>query len=585
MTVAVPSTLIDVVLMGSLLPQMDCIVNAGWTAHSPFLARAIDAAGYVRNDGGSQIVEALRLHRRMERRTALFLAFQKGLSTTRTVPPNGGAAPPVTLRVQPSVEDGEVGRYALVVFEEEETKAPDAEDAGEPRAAPDEPEGARHARAMGGLEAELRRSREQLEHVCTERDRTVEELQSANEELRSINEEQRAAAEELETSREEIHSVNEELTTINQEHQSTIEELRRTNADLQNLIESTEIGTIFLDRSLRVRRFTPAAAALFNFVAADRGRPLAHITHRLDYPALVDDARGVLDSLERVEREARSDDGAWYIVRIGPYRSPDDGIDGAVLTFFDITARKRVEEELREAKILAESANLAKGTFLATLSHEFRTPLTGMLMYVDLLRIGGGLNAEQELQIGHIMAGGWHLTSMIDEILAFASPDGEWEPVRSARVDAREITREAAVLVEAMVKAKALALVLELPDEPAWLETDGAKARQILVNLCGNAARYTERGEIGLSVRAGEGRVVFEVRDTGVGIAAEHQGRIFDRFWQVDGAAPRSVGGMGIGRAAAREFSRMLGGDVEVESEVGRGSTFRVWLPRTQGGG
>lgn len=546
------------------------------------------AGRYLRLGEGEpshNLIDLSRGDLRMELRTALYQAFEKGLPTTRRTPPDGGGGPPVRLRVQPSAEDGEAGRYALVVFEEEETKAPDGEDAGEPRTAPETPDGARHTRALARVEAELRRSREQLEHVSTERDRIVEELQSANQELRSINQEQRAAAEELETSREEIQSVNEELTTINQEHQGTIEELKRTTADLQNLIEATEIGTIFLDRALRVRRFTPAAAALFNFVAADQGRSLAHITHRLDYPALVEDARSVLASLERVEREVQSEGGAWYIVRIGPYHSPDHGVDGAVLTFFDITARRRVEEELREAKILAESANLAKGTFLATLSHEFRTPLTGMLMYVDFLHLDGPLTPEQEVQIGHIKAGGWHLASMIDEVLAFANPDGQWEPVRSARIDAREVAREAALLVGPVVKAKALALVLELPDGPAWLETDGAKARQILVNLCGNAVKFTERGEITLGVREEEERVVFEVRDTGLGIAPEHQGRIFDRFWQVDGARPRSVEGMGIGLAAAREFSRLLGGDVEVESEVGRGSTFRVWLPRTQGDG
>jgi two-component system CheB/CheR fusion protein len=544
------------------------------------------AGRYLRLGEGEpsrNLIDLSRGDLRMELRAALYQAFEKGLPTTRRVAPDGGG-PAVGLRVHPPAEDAEAGRYALVVFEED-AKAPDAEDGGEPPAAPETPDGARYARALARLEAELRRSREQLEHAGAERDRTVEELRTANEELRSVNEEQRAAGEELETSREEIQSVNEELTTINQEHQATIEELKRTNADLQNLIESTDIGTVFLDRSLRVRRFTPAAAALFNFVPADRGRPLAHITHRLDYPALADDARGVLDSLQRVEREVRSEGGAWCIVRISPYRSPDGGIDGAVLTFFDITARRRMEEELREAKLAAEAANQAKGAFLATLSHEFRTPLSGMLMNVELLHLDGELSEGQQRQIGHILASGWHLASMIDEILAFAKLDEGQEPVHAERVDAREIARTARELVQPMAEAKKLALVLELPAEPAWLVTDGAKLRQILVNLCGNAVAYTERGEIRLGVRAEEERVVLEVRDTGVGIAPEHQARIFERFWRVEGAAPRSFGGMGIGLAAVREFSRLLGGDVQVESEVGRGSTFRVWLPRTRADG
>jgi two-component system CheB/CheR fusion protein len=435
------------------------------------------------------------------------------------------------------------------------------------------------------VEEELRLAREQLESVSAARDQTVAQLQSLNDELHSINEEQKAATGELETSREEIQSINEELTTINQEHQNTIDELKRTNADLRNLIESTEIGTIFLDRKLRIRRYTPAVEAIFNFAPADTGRPLAHITHRLDYPGLVDDARSVLASRQAMEREAGSDAGAWYVVRINPYRALDEAIDGAVLTFVDITAQKRVEEELRQAKGVAEQANLAKGTFLATLSHEFRSPLTAMLMDADLLDLDGGLTPDHAKLVEHIRTAGWHLSAMIDEILTFARLDEGYEPVRPRRVDARDIAREAGEMVEQAAGARQLAFVLDLPEEAVELETDGGKVRQILVNLCGNAVRYTDCGEVRLRVRAEDGRVVFEVRDTGVGIAPEHQALVFDRFWQVDSTAARSAGGMGIGLAAAREYSRLLGGDVEVESELGRGSTFRVRLPRTNDDG
>jgi two-component system CheB/CheR fusion protein len=447
--------------------------------------------------------------------------------------------------------------------------------------APAEPRpGSTPRRVLAQLREELRRTREQLESTSTARDHTVQELQAANQELQSANEEDKAAAEELETSREEIQSINEELSTINQEHQTTIEELKRTNADLQNLIESTEIGTVFLDRELRIRRFTPAMEALFNFLPTDRGRPLAHITHRLVYDGLLDDVREVLASLARVEREVRTDTGEWYAVRINPYRSPEDAVDGAVLTFFDIGAQKRVEGEMLEARLAAESANLAKGTFMATLSHEFRTPLTAMLGYADILPLDGPLSPAQERKLERIRVCGWHLAGMIDEILAFALRDEGRVSIQEEWMDARQVARDAKVLVDSMAERKHLEIVLDLPDEAVELATDAAKARQILVNLCGNAVKYTEQGEIRLGVRAVGERVVFEVQDTGIGILPEHQARIFDRFWQVDGAATRSFGGMGIGLAAAREFSRLLGGEVEVESEAGRGSTFRVWLPR-----
>ncbi|HET7228779.1 MAG TPA: chemotaxis protein CheB [Longimicrobium sp.] len=533
------------------------------------------AGRYLHLGAGEPTTDLVALTRgelRTELRAALYQAFEKGLPTTRVVA--GGGEPALRLRVRPPVEGEGAERFALVVLEEAEAAAPSPD-----RVGGDDPG------AADGLGGELRRLREQLEHAGEARDHTVEELQAANEELRSVNEEQKAAGEELETSREEIQSINEELITINQERQNTIDELKRANADLQNLIESSEIATIFLDRELRVRRFTPSSAALFNFVAGDQGRPLAHITHRLRYPELGDDARRVLASLERSEREVESDDGSWFIVRINPYRSPDDGVDGAVVTCFDVTAQKRVEEALRETTIAAESANLAKGTFLATLSHEFRTPLNGMLGYADLLHLDGPLNAAQTRKVERIKAGGWHLAAMIDEILAFALRDEGRDRVRAERLDARAIARAAGELVEPAAQAKGLAFAVDVPAREVAVETDGGKARQILINLCGNAVKYTERGEVRLGLREEGGHVVFEVRDTGIGIAPEHQARVFDRFWQVDSASTRSAGGMGIGLAAAREFSRLLGGEVEVESEPGRGSTFRVRLPRTRGDG
>jgi two-component system, chemotaxis family, CheB/CheR fusion protein len=508
-------------------------------------------------------------------RTALHQVFRDRVSITRRIRMDvDGERRPVTVQVRPSPEDDRsAGRYALVVFDFQRQgggSVSDPVDGGEAQPGSTEME----------LEEELRTTRDLLESTNREHDRTVAELQTVNEELQSVNEEQRAATEELETGREEIQSINEELTTINQEHQSTIEELKRTNADLQNLIESTGIGTIFLDRSMRIRRFTPTAGALFNFVPADQGRSLSDITHRLAYDQLEGDVASVLESLEPLEHEVESESGESYILRINPYRSLDGDHDGVVLTFFDHTSQREAREQLREAMAAAEAANVAKGNFLATLSHEFRTPLNAILGYADLLQFVGPLSEEQAVKVERIKAGGWHLAAMIDEILSFAKLDGGHDVVRLETLDARLIARDAGVLVEPAANAKSLALVVDLPDEPLELTTDVDKARQVLVNLCGNAAKYTEAGEIRVRVRAEVDRVVFVVSDTGIGIAREHHARIFERFWQVDGASTRAAGGLGIGLAAAREYARLLGGDVTVASEPGRGSTFRFWLPR-----
>jgi two-component system CheB/CheR fusion protein len=507
-------------------------------------------------------------------RMALHNAFEQGVPTTRQVRVDAGDSHArISIHVRPSRLEGAGSKFALIVFEDIADVAPTGHvDSVDPRS----------QSAENDLEDELRHTKEELESTSAAHDRTMAELQTVNEELLSINEEQKAASEELETGREEIQSINEELTTINQEHQSTIEELKRTNADLQNLIESTEIGTIFLDRAMRVRRFTPAICALFNFIPTDQGRPLSHITHRLKYLELMADVEGVLASLERMEREVESDTGEAYIVRINPYRSLDGGTDGVVLTFFNNTLQHRVSEELRAAKTIAESADLAKGTFLATLSHEFRTPLNGILGYAELLEIAGPLNSDQLQRVERIKAGSWHLVSLIDDILSFSRLDGGHEMVDYQPGDARVIATEAKALVEPAAAAKGLSFQLDIPDTNVELESDGGKVRQILINLCGNAVKYTTKGSIHLGVRAEAERVIFDVRDTGRGIAPEHHERIFERFWQVDGGSTRIVGGLGIGLAAAREYARLLGGDITVESALGAGSTFRVWLPRSR---
>ncbi len=502
-------------------------------------------------------------------RTGLHQAFTKGTATTRVVRSDGDGQ--VRVRVRPGSPSGMGSRFALLLFGDVD---------GAPTAVPAEADAGADRSDARDLEEELWQTREQLEATSASYDHTVAELQAVNEELRSINEEQKAAAEELETSREEIQSINEELTTINQEHQGTIEELKHTNGDLQNLIESTEIGTIFLDRAMRIRRFTPAAAALFNFVVTDHGRPFAHITHRLAYPDLVADVTHVLESLERIEREVISESGASYIVRMNPYRSLDGKVDGAVLTFFDHTARRAIEDELREAKAVAEAASSAKTTFMGTLSHELRTPLSAILGYAEILQMDGTLNAEQNHRVDRIRAGADHLAAMIEGLLSFTRMDMGREAVDRQELDARAVMREAHSLMAPMVAAKGLTFTLDVPAEAVRLKTDVVKVRQILMNLCGNAVKYTETGDVRFRLHAEGGRLVFEVTDTGIGIAAEHHERIFERFWQVDGGHTRTSGGLGVGLAAVREYSRLLGGDVEVESELGSGSTFRFWLPR-----
>ncbi|MDH6165475.1 PAS domain S-box-containing protein [Variovorax boronicumulans] len=197
------------------------------------------------------------------------------------------------------------------------------------------------------LEDEIRQLKLHLQDTIENSETSTEEMKASNEELQAINEELRSATEELETSKEELQSMNEELVTVNYELKVKVEERGDINDDLQNLISSSEIATIFVNRGMRVKRYTPDAVRLFNLIPTDLGRSLFDITSRLDYPELADDTASAFKDLRTVERHVTSADGRHYVARILPYRTADDKIEGAILNFFDITDLRAAEAKVR----------------------------------------------------------------------------------------------------------------------------------------------------------------------------------------------------------------------------------------------
>ncbi|SFK84873.1 CheR family methyltransferase [Methylocapsa palsarum] len=242
------------------------------------------------------------------------------------------------------------------------------------------------------LRENLTGAQEQLQVLREERETALEELRSANEELRSVNEEFQSTNEELETSKEELQSVNEELHTVNARLTEKVDELDQTNSDLRNLLDSTQIATIFLDRHLIIRSFTPAVSAIYRLIPSDQGRPLSDIVGHIRHSGLADDVNQVLASLQPLERRVTRDDGqAHYLMRILPYRSPDSTVSGVVVTFLDVTTI--VEAELHHQLLIEE------------LNHRVRNMLTVVIaLATQTLRRVGTLEEFSTTFLGRVHA-------------------------------------------------------------------------------------------------------------------------------------------------------------------------------------
>ena len=226
------------------------------------------------------------------------------------------------------------------------------------------------------LEQDLRTKEEYLQSAIEEMETSNEELRSTNEEMQSVNEELQSTNEELETSREELQSVNEELTTVNTELQNKVADLSRANNDVNNLLAGTGVGTIFVDLQLNISRFTPDATKVVNLIQTDVGRPLGHIVlNIMGYDRLVEDMKAVLDSLVPREVEVQTRAGEWYLMRIRPYRTLDNVIEGAVVMFLEITDRKQLEAALEEARLRESTLLKEQARFTESIVATIREPL------------------------------------------------------------------------------------------------------------------------------------------------------------------------------------------------------------------
>lgn len=282
---------------------------------------------------------------RLDLRAALYQAFNKSERTVSRLlrVERGAQTQLLQLHVGPVTEPGFPQEYVEVVFITQE----DAALLGLP---PTDELTETDLSLVARMEEELLRTRERLQSIIEEYEFSSQELKTSNEELQSINEELKSTTEELETSKEELQSMNEELITVNSELTRKIDELHRANSDLLNLIASTDVGTIFLDDQLAIKRFTPRATELFNLIGGDVGRPFAHVTHRLRHTGLAALATHVRETTAHMQETVQRDDERWFMLRAFPYRTVTGELDGVVITFVDINDLKRAESEERQRR-------------------------------------------------------------------------------------------------------------------------------------------------------------------------------------------------------------------------------------------
>jgi two-component system CheB/CheR fusion protein len=478
------------------------------------------------------------------------------------------AAAPFSIAVEPVDSDGE--DLLLVCFIEE----PKPEVRPRRSGVPARGEGPR----IRQLEEELEDARKELRNAVHERESSNEEQKAVNEEALSVNEEFQATNEELVASKEELQSLNEELTALNAQVQETLERQRTTSNDLQNVLYSTDVATLFLDTDLKIRFFTPATKSIFSVIPGDIGRPLEDLSALTTDANLLKDARTVLQTLEPIEHEIEGRNGAWFTRRVLPYRTQGTRAEGVVITYVDVTDRRHASEAVGAAKKQADLANAAKSRFLAAASHDLRQPLqTSVLIQGLLAKIVEG--KKPQALVERLADSLGSMSEMLNALLDINQIDAGTVVVKSVDLPIDELLER--LRSEFTYSAQAQNLVLRVVPCGLSVRTDPRLLEQMIRNLVSNALKYTRRGRVLLGCRRRAGVLSVEVWDTGIGIPAEDLQSIFEEYHQLDNPARERSRGLGLGLSIVQQLGKLMDHPVRVRSRPGRGSVFAIEIPLT----
>lgn len=389
-----------------------------------------------------------------------------------------------------------------------------------------------------------------------------------------------AARLELKTMAVTLDVVTEEhrhLTALNAQLQEALDRHRTTADDLRNVLYSTDVATLFLDADLNIRFFTPATRAVFNLIPGDVGRPLQDLRSLAEDAALSADARSVLRHLQPLEREIEAG-GACFTRRVLPYRAHDDSVEGVVITFTDVTERKRISSALGEAKRQAEVANAAKSRFLASASHDLRQPLQTLTLLQGLMVKAPPPERLQQLLMRMDDALG-AMSGMLNTLLDINQIEAGIVRADVVRFPLDDML--ARLGAEFTHHAEAQGLGMRVVPCGLVVESDPRLLEQMLRNLLSNALKYTVTGRVLLGCRRrtppGQAPVLaIEVWDTGIGIAPGEFEAIFEDYHQLDNPARDRSRGLGLGLPIVKRLAGLLGHAVRVASRPGRGTVFAI---------
>ena len=407
-----------------------------------------------------------------------------------------------------------------------------------------------------------------------------EELQYTKECLQISNEEQLVYNEELLSTNEEFQAANDELLKINARYQAKNKELADIYNDMTNYLNSSDIGTIFLDENLCVRKFTPSITKEVNLKAQDIGRPMHHISNNLINDDLNAGASKVLSSNMSSEKEIQSKNGSWYLLKCTPYCTLENSIKGVVLSLVDITNKKLLDET-----ILSETL---KTEFFSNLSHELRTPLNVILSALQLLDTyvtGGEVNDKERKfkKYSNIMKQNcYRQLRLVNNMIDITKLDAGFFELTLQNCNIVNIVESVTMSVAEYIKSKSIELIFDTDIEECIISCDPEKIERLILNLLANSIKFTKPdGNITVNMYDKGENIIISIKDTGIGIPNDKLDIIFDRFRQVDRSLTRKQEGSGIGLSIVKSLVELHSGKISVSSQYGKGTEFNIVLPVT----